>query len=79
MARKVTAVFGVPFMDVFTATQSRPGGHRFVTRSKATELGRPTHRSKDKLPRVETDCAHYCIPGPINDWAVSLLAFWTVD
>ena len=78
MARKVTATFGVPFMDVFVSTQSRPGGHRFSSKSVG-DVRRPARRSTPQSRRTETDCAHYCIPGPLNDWAISLLAFWTVD
>eukprot|EP00966_Prymnesium_polylepis_P244815 5662770-Prymnesium_polylepis.1 len=67
MARLVAAAHGVPFLDVFPATRLRPGGHRVDRR-----FHRPPYR------HGKVDCAHYCTPGPINDWVASLLALWTL-
>ena len=50
-----------PYLDVYYATSLRPGGHR------------PAMGAGGK----GTDCMHYCLPGPIDDWARLLMAFWT--
>ena len=32
---------------------------------------------RDRHIVYQKDCLHYCLPGPIDDWARLLMAFWT--
>lgn len=61
LVRAAAAAHGAPYLDVYYATSLRPGGHR------------PAMGAGGK----GTDCMHYCLPGPIDDWARLLMAFWT--
>lgn len=53
MAREVIESFGAVYMDVATMTNFRADGH----------MG-----TRDRGKESESDCVHYCEPGPIDTW-----------
>ena len=83
LADAIVATPGVPFSGQWANISRQNGVARRVAEAHGAAyfdvFDQTALRPGAKLDWREDECMHFCVPGPIDDWARQALAFWLAE